>query len=609
MAPGSVQVNEVGSPSGAVNDWRIEGSGNSRVLMIFLDRQLSGEMVFQVDYDRSLSSEPNELIPLLSARDVHRQRGMVAYLSGRDLTLNPTAEDAATRVGENQLPAYVKDAIDKTIAHTFKYADQTPELRAEVAAPERVAGKFDAQVDTLLSLGEVTLTGTVSVEVNVKSGVVDRLELTLPADAELLGLTAPSLRTHRVNEDDPQLPLVEVEFTQDMEGQFRIELSYERILQGDENELEIATPHVVGAEVEQGRIAVEALSAVEVRASAATELSRLDTSELPRQLLLRTSKPVLLAFKYVRAEPAPRLTLAIERHRVVDVQEAIIDRADYRTLYTRDGLSVTTARFFVRNARKQFLRIELPEDSEVWSAFVAGRPEKPALSEGEGGAQAILLQIVNSTEGFPVDLIYATPAGSIGGLGTVEARLPRPDILVTQSQWDVYLPDGLVYSQPVTNMELLASARQVTAEEMDRELAGWQQQAQEPLKILVPTSGVHFGFAKLYANQGDVVAGFAVAYSSTGGMMAGQTFCLLGVGLLWIGAGALAWRSLRLSRRAQIAAAAGGIAILVIGLGFYRLSATPSLVLAVVLALTSARPYGKNWIARWRSEPPAEQES
>ena len=234
--PASVQVNEVGSPSGAVNDWRIEGSGNSRVLMIFLDRQLSGEMVFQVDYDRSLSSEPNELIPLLSARDVHRQRGMVAYLSGRDLTLNPTAEDAATRVGENQLPAYVKDAIDKTIAHTFKYADQTPELRAEVAAPERVAGKFDAQVDTLLSLGEVTLTGTVSVEVNVKSGVVDRLELTLPADAELLGLTAPSLRTHRVNEDDPQLPLVEVEFTQDMEGQFRIELSYERILQGDERQ-------------------------------------------------------------------------------------------------------------------------------------------------------------------------------------------------------------------------------------------------------------------------------------------------------------------------------------------------------------------------------------
>ena len=63
-----------------------------------------------------------------------------------------------------------------------------------------------------------------------------------------------------------------------------------------------------------------------------------------------------MAYKYVRAEPAPQLDLAVTRHDVIDVQEATIDEATYTTLYTKDGLAVTTARFFVRNSREQFLR-------------------------------------------------------------------------------------------------------------------------------------------------------------------------------------------------------------------------------------------------------------
>ena len=46
-----------------------------------------------------------------------------------------------------------------------------------------------------------------------------------------------------------------------------------------------------------------------------------------------------------------------------------------------------------RPARKQFLRIDLPEDSDVWSVFVAGRPEKPALAEGEDDDGSLLIKI------------------------------------------------------------------------------------------------------------------------------------------------------------------------------------------------------------------------
>ena len=92
--------------------------------------------------------------------------------------------------------------------------------------------------------------------------------------------------------------------------------------------------------------------------------------------------------------------LSVTRHGRVETQEAAIDRAAYHTLMTRDGLSVTVARFWVRNSRKQFLRIDLPEGSEIWSAFVNGRPEKPALASDD---DAVLIKILNATEGFPLE--------------------------------------------------------------------------------------------------------------------------------------------------------------------------------------------------------------
>ena len=248
--------------------------------------------------------------------------------------------------------------------------------------------------------------------------------------------------------------------------------------------------------MEQGRRAVEALSAVEVQAGVVEQLTALDVNELPQQLVLRTTNPILLAFKYVHTDPPPRLTLEVTRHRVVEVQEAVVDSAAYQTLFTRDGLAVTTANLVVRNSRKQFLKVNLPADSEVWSAFVDGKPEKPAM--GEDGSDTVLVKIINSTRGFPVQLVYATQGSGIGGLGAVRAELARPEILVTRSRWDVYLPEGVSYGEPSSNMDVVVvGVHEDLADLARQQEAAAAQQAVEPLKISIPTSGVHFAFDKL----------------------------------------------------------------------------------------------------------------
>ena len=608
--PAGAVVNDVRADNGGVAEWTTSPAapGKPYRLNVFLDRQVDGEFVFDVLYEKKLGTGEQATeeitVPVLRAMDVNRQRGMVALLASKEFTLKPVQEAEITRVGENQLPAFVREAVEMTIAHTYKYVETSPTLTVQPAIPERREGKFDAQVDTLISLSDVTMNGAVSVDVNVKSGGIMELALGLPAGVNVLSLSGPSLRTYKVV-DGADEQVIDVQFTQEMEGQFRLEVAYEYIMGAGESDVTVPSLTVQGVEVEQGRIGVEALTAVEVQASRMDQLSSMDPSELPQQLILRTTNPILLAYKYVRTDAPFSLGLTITRHQEIDVQEATIDTAEYRTLYTRDGLAVTTARYTVRNCRKQFLKVELPRDSEVWSVFVDGKAEKPALigeaGEGEGeaavtrDAREVLIKIINSSSGFPVEIIYATEVSTIGALGRVRGRLPRPDMVVTNTRWDVFLPADVAFGSARSNMDLVDGGTAVTAEEMRASAASSQTDATKsgPLRIQVPTSGVRYSFSKLYANRSDDHAAFALPYSSAGGALFARLIGLLGTAAIWLGV-FLAIRRYPLVWPG-VGACAGGALLLMLTVGLFG----TGLALPIVVSLTVAAGFGVKVLVRY----------
>lgn len=518
--PKHAQINRVSSASGLVSDWRVSPGkeGESYLLSVFLNQRLKGELRVEVFYDQAFRGETEDgavMMPLLRVKNIDRQRGMVALLASKDLTLKPVEEEQVTRVGENQLPASVKDSLNMSVAHTYKYFESSPKLKVQVTAPERKQGKFDALVNTLISLGDVAMQGAASIEINIKSGSIETLELQLPAKTNFLSLTAPSLRTHQVKQNS-EGQRIEVQFTQEMEGALRLEVNYEQIIGDYQSEVGVPTISVAGAEVEQGRIAVEALSAVEVRAGVTEQLSSLEPTELPQQLILKTTNPILLAYKYVDSKPPYKLSLKVTRHQQIDIQAATIDSASYRTLITADGFAVTTAQFVVRNSREQFLRITLPKDSQVWSAFVDGKVEKPALAVGgPEKKQQVLIKVINSAQGFPVTLVYQTPVSKMKGFGLIAATLPRPDMVVTHSHWNVYLPEDFVYAGVESTMQILEEKIPMSRQQIVQELAQLdhsQKALTEPLQISVPEQGVRYSFEKIYANQAEEDAEFSLSY-------------------------------------------------------------------------------------------------
>ncbi len=529
--PDGVQVNAVESAAGVISDWRVSGEGRGRRLEVFLDREVEGALALEVRYERSWPARTRTTeafeVPLLRAEDVGRQRGMIALLRTRELQLDPREEERVTRVGDNLLPPEAREGIEGTVAHTWRYLDEPPRLVAIGAVHEPEPARFDAQVDTLVSLGDVSTTVTTLIELDVKSGTLDRLALEVPEGLNLLEVSAPSLRHYRLEEDGGARRLA-IELTQPMEGRFRVEVVCERIT-GQEEELALPVLGVVGAEVERGRLGVEALAPFQVDAAEVERLSPVDPSELPEQLLLRTDNPILHAFRYAQADPAPRFTVAITRHTEIETPHAVIDQASFRTLYTRGGVAVTMARFSVRNRREQFLRVRLPEGSEVWSAQVDGRSQTPALEGGgDDGEGAVLLNIVSAADAFPVELVYATPVSELGAFGRLSAELPRLDVVVTRTRWEVFVPDGASYAEPSSSMTLLERGY-ATTDALD----GLPSQA--ALRVEVPTEGTRYVFQQMYAGRGGERVGLSMAYVSGWGRPFVGGLSVLGALLLCLG--------------------------------------------------------------------------
>ena len=594
-------MNEVRAEQGGISDWRVVTQKGTKHLTVFLDREIGSAFGFQVAYERLFSSQPNSdaafEIPLIALPKANRQRGMITLLSGHELALKPQKETGVSKVGENQLPPAVRKVLERPVTHTYRYSDPQAKLRVQVVPPEKKQANFEASVDTLFSLSDVAMKAAASVRVHIKSGATDHLRLALPLEATLLSLTAPSKRDHQVETVDGRQEIA-VHFTQELEGEFSLEVEYE-VLTASEKDAELTAPmlSVLDAEPEQGRIAIEALTAAKISALEETRLSTVDIAQLPEQLVLKTRNPIRLAYKYVQADPPPHLRLKISRHAELDTQIASIETARFQTLYTLHGLAVTTATFTVKNSRKQFLKICLPEKSEVWSVFVDGKPEKPALATAEAKAEAecsglgVLIKIINSADGFPVELVYRTQVSELSGIGQVSGTLPRPDMVATHTRWDVFVPDKLSYADPDTNMDLVEAAVFADRTAMNalarKKDEGFPQTSS--FRVAVPVSGLRYSFEKLYANQTEEAPYFSITYVSAAGKGASTFLVIIGTLLVF---GALCLGVLKhpkFNRQIALALGLGGASLLWVAIHFFNVGVTSVLtwilVEAVVLAI------------------------
>jgi hypothetical protein len=173
--------------------------------------------------------------------------------------------------------------------------------------------------------------------------------------------------------------------------------------------------------------------------------------------------------------------------------------------------------------------VTLPEGSEVWSARIDGRTQQPARETGsDADAPVVLLNIVSAAEAFPVELVYATSVARLGAFGRLGAELPKVDVVVTRSRWEIFLPDGASYMDPDTSMTFAGAGRASTGEwAADRAPGG--------LALEVPAEGHRYVFTQMYAGRSGETVSVAIPYADGWGHTFAIALSALGAILFWLG--------------------------------------------------------------------------
>ncbi|NIM91819.1 MAG: hypothetical protein GTO17_12830 [Candidatus Aminicenantes bacterium] len=325
--------------------------------------------------------------------------------------------------------------------------------------PEAVKGPAKIYADTLshISIEDDALRVNTDVSLSVLQNTIPSIILKLPEGYSILNVRGSGLGDW-LEVKRRETNYLEIPFDYPKKGNFTVAITAEKLLPNASMAVDFTGFAVEEAIREKGFLGVELKSASEATLSSAEGLDRLDVSELPPVLISRSQKPLLFGFKYLHHPYS--LVLDIKKHEELPIISTVVDSASGVTLFTEDGKLVHRLVYKVRNTSKQFLELELPEEAQVWGLFVAGEPAKPRINQNKiliplnrsrQGATGLVA--------FDVELIYYLKAKRFGWLGQRDSLFPAPDVIISQMLWSVYLPVGYTFPQFGGSVEKEKKAR------------------------------------------------------------------------------------------------------------------------------------------------------
>ncbi len=332
-----------------------------------------------------------------------------------------------------------KDRVVKaTLPSTGSMSISWQSKISETEAAKQEARVY-AEVYSLVGIGDGVMRTNVTVNNTILFAGVRTLKYQIPKGMTLLSVTGNGIRDWNLGADGK----LEVLLNYAAEGAYTLTLEMEKVV--GESSQGLDTPIVVPLDVERakGWLGVEARGTIEIGAGDVKQATTVDVRALPAAIIGITDQPVLLGYKYLGADPT--IPLVVSHHEDVDVLVTLVDQTQAQTMWTPEGRRLTSVQYQIRNNRRQFLRLALPEGAELWSASVGGRAVQPARDKD--GRVMVPLVRSQSTGGslaaFQLEVVYVESAEPTAdnGRGSFNATLPRPDVPSTYVAWTIYSPE------------------------------------------------------------------------------------------------------------------------------------------------------------------------
>lgn len=371
----------------------------------------------------------------------------VASVPGAMITLTAPSElSEITISGAVKTESIKKDGAQTIQAITgatsnigVNYTVPVPEALA--VAEEKIPAKLYSTVELLVSIADEVVTAKANFNYDIKHSPMSRFSIDVPDGYDVVNVTGQGLSGWKADEGT-----LNVNVNYEVKGPYNLQVHMESKREMASGAVKIPEPITKDTERESGFVAVETKSSLEVNIVSLEGLVPIDAQELPSGLRYRAKYPILYSFRFGRHVYSG--DLSVTRHEEVSVLTAAIDIINLVTLLTDDGKSVTRMIFEVRNNKKQYLKVDLPEKAEVWSAYLDDDPIKP--SKNEKGQ--ILVPLKKSGAGdekvsFTAELIYYAPIDEMEKSGEIKIAFPKADIPASEMYVSLYLPPKFKYKK------------------------------------------------------------------------------------------------------------------------------------------------------------------
>ncbi len=495
--PAALRIAQVRVPSGA--DWFVDRQADCQRLTVNLGAPTVGRL--EVAISGSLvrdASESDYVVPRITVEDVDAQRGQLAVYLEEDLEAVLVSDGGAQPVPPSALDSSLCPATGPAARYAFRY-DASPEglqLRL-TSAPSRLS----ADVTTVVSVRDGAVAYVSQVVFEVRQAGRSRFQLVTPSwlgeDIEVRGNAIRQIHSRASGEGR----IWEIELQQSVLGTYRL-LLVQTVPLPDDGSVSAAVIHPVDTERVRSHIVLENLTTDEIAVNTIDGATAMAIGEVPALLADPVRQQAVAAYQVTEGAE-------LTWQRRVREQEsglaASISLVDLTTVIHADGRYRARAAYNIRNFTLQFLELELPPDSQVWSVHVSGQPVRPAKLVRQGRTVTLLPLQKTSAGDFSskVDLIYSgrleTPLSSGPQVRPTAPRI-LSDAPVSRTLWTILLPHeyrvrltqresnledvGAAYQQEERKLSFLGELSQMLQVASVRQKSGASRKAMSNLKQL-----------------------------------------------------------------------------------------------------------------------------
>lgn len=431
----SISGAEVSEPDADVRE-----ENGRRTIYIPFRSAVSGTILLNIRMEKPLDKGADRFTaPAFRVVGAKSERGFIVVAGEKGTRLNPAEHTGLREVHTGSLPSAVRDA-----QHAFRFKNSDWSLAVSL---DRTKAAVYSEAFHLVSLGEGVMYSSVAITYHITGAPVQEFTLRIPGHIRNFEFSGADIESWK---RDGEFCTVRLQAR--IMGDFTLLTTFDRQFDyyGGET-LEIGSIETCGTESEVGYIAVASHATVQPEIVGMDESAFLvNSDEIPSGYAATVNAPVIASLKYVRNPHKVTMRfLPFEREQLLG---QVADYARLDTRFSRDGESITTATYFIKNASRQYLVLKLPEGVSLWTVKYIGEDgsaETVIPQESEEGIMIPVIRPRDPNSSIKLEVVYARKHGRLGLLtsGLWGLRLDAPAMPETHTAftaWKVSVPDGFI---------------------------------------------------------------------------------------------------------------------------------------------------------------------